>query len=231
VKRGRALSGALLLLLLLGAASGCKHRCWYEWRDEPYIRKVYNRGEQRAMARMRSFWADDREIGARALGVIAREARAAGEEPRARRLAAELIALYQREDESGVRGTILALCLRDAGKGDAVVHAFLKSRLHSGEHPAAAAYTLASLRPEGAFEAIHDAYVKASDYELRYELLGALWLLGDARAVPVLAGALAEVEGSWPARVHHMKKAIYRRALAGRLQTLKIACAAGNRVK
>ncbi len=227
MKRGGALSCALLLLLL-GGVSGCKHRCWYEWRDEPYIRKVHRGGERRALARMRSFWADDRDIGARALGVIAREARSAGQESRARRLAAELIRHYQREDKSGVRGTILALCLRDAGEGDPMVHAFIKSRLHSGEHPAAAAYTLASLRPEGAFEAIHDAYVKASDYELRYELLGALWLLGDARAVPVLAGALAEVDAEWPARVHHMKKLLYRRALAGRLQSLRTACAAGK---
>jgi hypothetical protein len=213
-------------LLALAGASGCKRHCWYEWRDEPYVRKVHRRGERKALQQMRSFWIDDREIGARALAVIAREAREAGDETTARRLAHELMDHYRRERDFETRGVILALCLREAGEGDPQVQAFLKSRLNSGEHPAAAAYSLASLRPPGAFEAIAAAYRRARSHGLRYELLGALWLLGDRRAIPLIEGALAELDREWPERVHGMRKALYRRALAGRLRSLRLACAA-----
>lgn len=216
-----------LALLVMAGGLGCKRRLWYEWRDEPYLRKVYRGGERKALARMRSFWHDDREIGARALAVIAREARAAGDEETARRLARQLMDHYRREDNYETRGIIVALCLREAGEGDSEVCGFLKSRLNSGEHPVAAAYSLATLRPTGAFEAISAAYEKTRDHEIRYELLGALWLLGDARAIPLLERALAEIDAGWPSRVHHMKKPLYRKALAGRLETLRAACAAG----
>ncbi len=219
----RLLAG--LVLLVATGGLGCKRRLWYEWRDEPYVRKVYRDGEARALARMRCFWHDDREIGARALAVIAREARAAGDEETARRLARELMDHCRREENYETRGIIIALCLREAGEGDSEVHSFLKSRLNSGEHPVAAAYSLATLRPTGAYEAISAAYEKTRDHEIRYELLGALWLLGDARAIPLLEKALAEIDTSWPPRVHHMKKKMYRKALCGRLETLKAACA------
>jgi hypothetical protein len=223
-----ARAACVVSALLAVASAGCKHRCWYEWRDEPYIRKVYARGERRALERMRSPCEDDREIGARALAVIAREARQAGDEERARRLARELMDLYDREDNEETRSIILALCLREAGEGDAAVAGFLKSRLHSAEHAAAAAYSLASLRPPGAFEAISEAYSRAEDFGRRYELLGALWLLGDRRALPLFERALDEIDDSWPERIHHMRKADYKRALAGRLRTLRVACRNGG---
>jgi hypothetical protein len=223
-----ARAAGLLIAVLLLAGAGCKHRCWYEWRDEPYVRKVFNRGEARALARMRSVWADDREIGARALAVIAREARAAGDEARARRLARELMDLYEREDNAETRSIILALCLREAGEGDPRVAAFIKSRLNSKEHAVAAAYALASLRPEGSFEVISGAYLRATDFGRRYGLLDALWLLGDRRALPIFERALERIDSEWPERIHHMKKPHYRKALAGRLETLRAACRAGG---
>ena len=225
-------SRAALLLLFAAAlpagAAGCKRHCWYEWRDEPYIRPVFLRGERAALARMRSLWIDDREIGCRALGTLAREARLRGEEDVARRMARALMDHFEAESNPETRSLILAVCLREAGREDAEVHAFLKSRLNSGEHPAAAAISLAALRPEGAFEALSSALRRARDPGLRYELLGALWLLGDRRALPLLERALQDVDAEWPERVHGVTRAECRRALAGRLQTLRAACAAEN---
>lgn len=215
--------GLLFACLAALAAAGCKQHWLYEWRDEPYIRPVFEKGEKAALARMRSMWADDRDMGCRALSVMAREARAAGEEAVARRRARALMDHYAGERDPEVRSTILALCLREAGEGDVAVHAFLKSKLNSGEHPASAAYALAALRPAGAFECLAAACARSRDFELRWELLGALWLLGDRRAVPVLEGALAEIEAAWPERVHHMRKEDYKKALAGRLVTLRAA--------
>jgi hypothetical protein len=224
----RARAALLPCLLVALGAAGCKRRWLYEWRDEPYIRPVFKKGEEKALARMSSMWVDDREIGVRALGALAREARERGDETKARELAGKLMTHYETERNPETRSMILAVCLREAGNGDSTVHAFLKSKLNSGEHPAAAAYCLATLRPPGTFGAISSALNHSEDFELRYELLGALWLLGDARAVPILERELAAVDEHWPERVHHMKKPDYRKALAGRLDTLKAACRAGN---
>ena len=68
--------GLLLACLAALAAAGCKRHWLYEWRDEPYIRPVFAKGEKAALARMRSMWVDDRDMGCRALSVMAREARA-----------------------------------------------------------------------------------------------------------------------------------------------------------
>jgi hypothetical protein len=216
----------LLVAALLAGTAGCKRRCWYEWRDEPYVRPVFLKGERAALARMGSGWADDREIGCRALGVLAREARRRGDEAAARRMARKLMEHFETESNPETRSIILVLCLREAGREDAEVHAFLKSRLNSGEHPVAAAYSLASLRPDGAFEALSSALTRARDCGLRYELLGALWLLGDRRALPLLEGALEEIDAEWPERVRGTPRAECRRALAGRIETLRAACAA-----
>jgi len=223
-RRGLAVAAAAALAAL--AAGGCKRHWFYEWRDEPYVRPIFRKGEAAALAYMDSVWVDDREIGVRALAVHAREARERGDEATARRLARRLMDHYETESCPETRGLILALCLREAGEGDAEVHAFLVARLLAGEHPAAAAQSLAALRPPGAFEAIEGALRRSASFETRYELLEALWLLGEARAVPVLERALAEFDSAWPERIHHQRRAECRRALAGRLETLRAACPA-----
>ncbi len=216
----RALLVAVLAALTL---AGCKRRAFYEWRDEPYLRPVYAEGEKAALRRMKSRWADEREIGCRALAVMAREARAGGDEKTARRHARALMDHYATETSAETRAVLLALCLREAGRGDKVASAFLASKLNSDQHPASAAYALAALRPPGAFETISAALERSKSFEVRYELLGALWLLGDPRAVAIYEKTLAEIDSRWPARVHHMKKRDYRKALAGRLETLRAA--------
>lgn len=221
-RRRLVLAAAAALVALV--AGGCKRHWFYEWRDEPYVRPVFRKGEAAALAWMDSVWVDDREIGVRALGVHAREARARGDEATARRLARRLMDHYETESCPETRGLILALCLREAGEGDAEVHAFLVAKLAAGEHPAAAAQSLAALRPPGAFEAIDAALRRCASFETRYELLEALWLLGDARAVPVLERVLAEFDSTWPERIHRQPRAECRKALAGRLETLRVAC-------
>jgi len=220
-------SATISLVLAATLASGCGWRSLYHWRDEPYLRPVYAGGEEAAHARMQSRGVADRDIGCRVLSVIGREALRTGDQETARRTARDLMAHYQTEPSLIVRASIMSLCLRNVGTGDEDVAKFLKERIARIDMVASASYTLAVLRPAGAFEAIKGAYDTARDtgnFEHRYELLLALWLLGDARAVPLFESSIAEVEKEWPARIHNMKKKTYARTLASRLETLRVAC-------
>jgi hypothetical protein len=218
-------------ILALASACGCGRRIFYEWRDEPYVRPCYAAGEEEALRRLDSVFADERDIGSRALSVMAREARLSGEEAKARRLARVLMMQFERESNPSVRSTILAIGLRNAGAGDEEVHAFLRERLARRESPVSAAHALASLGARGAFEAIAGVYDSTADRAVRYELLGALWLAGDARAIPLYERALEEIEevcSSWPEKIHSMKKEAYARTLRSRLETLRAACGKGR---
>lgn len=221
----RAAPPALAFLL---AVAGCGRRALYEWRDEPYLRPVYAAGEAAAREAMASRFADDRDIGCRVLSVIGREARRDGDEAKAREVARVLMLHCERETNPVVRSVVLAVCLRNVGAGDEAVHAFLKDRAALGGEPASAAYALAALRAPGAFEAIAGRYRVARGAGTRYELLGALWLLGDARAVGLLEEAAADMErprSSWPERIHHMRRGDCAKALRSRLATLRAAVA------
>ena len=237
-------AGAILFFAAL-AGGGCGRRALYEWRDEPYLRPVYASGEGAARARMASRFADERDIGCRVLSVIGREAARAGDEEKAREAARVLMKHCEYESNPVVRSVILGLCLRNVGAGNAEVTDFLKGRVAFGGESASAAYALAALDSPGAFESIAARYRHAhqgrpnlrrnltygavGDYGLRYELLGALWLLGDARGVGVLEEALAEMRRpwtSWPEKIHHMRRAECARALSSRLETLKASVAA-----
>ena len=221
---------ALLLCLAL-AGAGCGRRAFYEWRDEPYLRPVYAAGETAARERMGSVFADDRDIGCRTLSVIGREAARAGNTSKAREVASVLMSHCEHETSPMVRSVLLAVCLRNVGAGNEDVHAFLKERVAFGNESASAAYALAALGCPGAFEAIVARCRAVGDYGLKYELLGALWLLGDARGVGVLEKALVEMEGLWslwPAKIHHMPRKMCIAALRSRLETLKASVAAGG---
>jgi hypothetical protein len=207
---------------------GCGRRIFYEWRDEPYLRPCFKAGEEEAHRRMSSRFADERDIGCRALSIMGREAARAGDAQKAREVARALITHYPTETSLDVRATIVAVCVRNVGAGDEAVSAFLKERLATHDMVACAAYSLATLKPPGCYETIrraYDAAVHTGNYDLRYEILGALWLLADARAIRLYEDALREVPRSWPKKIHHMKKATYERALRSRLETLRIACA------
>jgi hypothetical protein len=223
-------AGAILLFAAL-AAGGCGRRAFYEWRDEPYLRPVYAAGEGVARARMASRFADERDIGCRTLSVFGREAARAGDTAKARELARVLIMHCEHEPNPMVRSVILAVCLRNVGAENEEVHEFLKGRVAFGGESASAAYALAALGAPGAFESIAARYRAVGDYGLKYELLGALWLLGDARAVGVLEEALAEMERSWtswPKRIHHMRREMCVAALRSRLVTLRASVAASG---
>lgn len=228
-------AGSVLILMALAALAGggCGRRMLYEWRDEPYMRPVYAAGEEAARARMGSRFADDRDIGCRVLSVIGREAARAGDGATAREAARVLMLHCEHEPSPMVRSGILAVCLRNVGAGNEKVYEFLKDRVAFGGESASAAYALAALRAQGAFESITARYRSVGDHGLKYELLGALWLLGDARGVGVLEKALAEMESSWsswPKRIHHMRRETCAVALRSRLETLRasVAAAAGS---
>jgi hypothetical protein len=226
---GRA--GAVLLCLALAGAA-CNRRAFYEWRDEPYLRPVYAGGEDAARERMASRFPDERDIGCRTLSVIGREAARGGNTSKAREAARVLMLHCEHEPDPTVRSVILALCLRNVGAGDEDVYEFLKGRVAFGGESASAAYALASLGAPGAFESIEARYRVVEDHGLKYELLGALWLLGDARGVGVLEEALEEMERSWtswPKRIHHMRREMCVAALRSRLETLRASVAASSR--
>ena len=192
----------------------------YEWRDEPNIRPVVAEGRDAAVEDLKSTWDDDRTIACRALGQLAAAALDRGDATEARRIAQTLMAHFERETSHQVRSVILALALRDIGQENDAVKSFLLARLAADELPVAAAYSLAVLRPPGTFEAIHAAVLR-SEPERRYELLQAMWLLGDPRAVPVFRDQLRAIERDWPSHIHNMDKHQYRKVLLGRLQTLR----------
>jgi len=227
-------AGGIFLVAAL-ALVGCGRRMLYEWRDEPYMRPVCAAGEAAARERMGSRFADDRDIGCRVLSVIGREAAKSGDAAKAREIAKALIAHCEHERSPAVRSTILAVCLRNVGEGDERVHEYLKKKTAFGGESASAAYALAALGGEGAFEAIAARYRAVGEhelgFELRYELLGALWLLGDPRGMAIMEAALADMEGpltSWPERIHHMRREDCAAALGSRLDTLRRASATAS---
>lgn len=211
----RALATIALATML--STSACR---MYEWRDEPCIRPVVAEGVAAAIDDLTSFWDDDRTIACRALGQLAIAALDRGDAAEARRIAQLLMDHFERESCHQVRSVILALVLRDIGRNNDDVKSFLLARLAADELPVAAAYTLAVLRPPGAFEAMHAAVLR-SEPERRYELLQAMWLLGDPRAVPVFREQLRDMDRDWPDHIHHMDKSQYRKVLLGRAQTLQ----------
>lgn len=211
----RLLPAALLLSLHL---TGCG--MLYEWKDEPYIRPVYLAGEAAAREKAASGSARERDMGYRALAVLAEEARRAGREGEARRLAGLLMECYDRESDPEAQSSLAAVCLRDAGRGDERVCAFLAERLRRGLTPVSCAETLAALRAPGALRDIAAAYDATADYEIKYELLNALWLLGDSAARPYFAKATGEDRAAWPDKIHHMDKTVYMKNLESRLASL-----------
>jgi len=207
---------ASLALLIVMIAASCR---MYEWRDEPCIRPVVADGSAAAIEDLRSGGQDDRTIACRALGQLAAEAIGRGDADEARRIAKILMDHFAKETSHQVRSVILALALRDIGHANEDVKAFVLARLAADELPVAAAYTLAVLRPPGTFEAIHRAVLR-HEPEQRYELLQALWLLGDPRANAVFAGQLQQIDQTWPDQIHHMDKAQYRQVLLARAKSL-----------
>lgn len=205
-------------------ASGCR---MYEWRDEPCIRPVVAAGVDSAIADLRSNWDDDRTIACRALGQLAAEAQARGDSKEAHRIAEVLMDHFQTETSHQARSVILALALREIGQDNDDVKAFVLARLAADELPAAAAYTLAVLQPTGTFEALHAAVLR-HEPEQRYELLLAMWLLGDARGIAVFDDQLAKLDRDWPDHIHNMAKDQYRSVLLARAQSLRKATRASR---
>jgi len=192
----------------------------YEWRDEPNIRPVVAEGTEAAIDDLESVWEDDRTIACRALGQLAVAALDRGDVKEARRIAQLLMDHFESETSHQVRSVIVALALRDVGQNNDDVKSFILARLAADELPAAAAYTLAVLRPPGTFEAMYEA-VRRSEPERRYELLQAMWLLGDPRAVAVFRDQLRNLDRDWPAHIHNMDKHQFRKVLLARAQTLR----------
>lgn len=207
----------VLLVATVLLVSSCR---MYEWRDEPCIRPVVAEGVEAAIADLASYWDDDRTIACRALGQLAIAALDRGDPVESRRIAQVLMDHFRTETSHQVRSVILALALRDIGHNNDDIKAFVLARLAADELPVAAAYTLAVLRPPGSFEAI-DAAVKRSEPERRYELLQAMWLLGDPRAGPVFRRQLAKLDREWPDYIHNMDKAQYTKVLRARARTLR----------
>ena len=193
----------------------------YEWRDEPYIRPVYQGGEATSCAKLASRFARDRVMGARALGLLARDCRQRGEAREANRLARILVDHLKHERDRVVRTAILALALRNAGATTAAVKEALHQHLATSEHAVSAAHTLCALRVEGSWEAVKQAYALTPALTVRYELTEALWLLGDMRAKGLFKELIAQLRASPIRQIHHMPKEVCLTNLQSRLVTLR----------
>ena len=134
---------------------------------------------------------------------------------------------FQTETSHQARSVILALALREIGQDNDDVKAFVLARLAADELPAAAAYTLAVLQQTGTFEANHAAALRHAPAQ-RYELLLAMWLLGDARGIAVFDDQLAKLDRDWPDHIHNMAKDQYRSVLLARAQSLRKATRASR---
>ena len=207
---------------VLVSLTGCGPKPFYEWKDEPYVRPVYEQGEEAALEEMSSSLSNNRDVGCRALAVMGEQAFKRGDRMTAHRIAEILMNHYASEENPQVRSTVVAVCLRDTGRDDPEVEEFLRKCIRSDDELVAAAYTMAANHVSGAFEEISSAFASASDYELKYELLGALWLLGDGRAVEIYHRNIADVDRDWPEEIHHMPKKMYIKTLRSRMETLAI---------
>ena len=219
------------------ACAGCYIAPTYELFDDWWLRTPVGDGEDPAVAReciagrnhMR------RVIGCRSLGIIAEKRRRDGDDTGASRIARELEMHFLGEGQERVRQAIAGICLRDAGRGDWRTTAFLTERLREGPPGpvAAVAWTLASRDMGGRYEDVASAYGTAramGDAELCHELLGAMWLLGDPRALGLMCRALDEMrraergdpacEALWPAKMHKVLRSWYLSALDSRIDRL-----------
>lgn len=208
---------ALLACLLFAlSAAGCYKHMWWDYRDDPYLAEMSDAGEKEALKNLASVYEDERQIALRVLADMAARARREGRKDDSERIVAIIIGRYQDEKSADVRLCIITICAPVAGIGSPRMVEFLKGLIASGQHPGAAALSLAALRPPGTFESIapltrHPAHLA------RYQAATALTVLGDPRGAEPVRRVLAGMQSpQWPNTLDGVSLQAARESLSSR---------------
>jgi hypothetical protein len=238
---------AYVVLFCAVAGSGCAFPWTYEGHDDWWLRPLLKDMDDAAPARHYIAEGDAlrKLVGCRALALIAAHKRRRGDVAEARAMTQELVACFnQAGDAVRLKRSIVGICVRDAGRGDPAATQFLRTVLSDPQdkrYRAGAAWTLAARDMGGTFADIKPAYDEAlvdGDSSLAYELLGAMWLLGDAQALQVIDQAISEMEAAengdshlaarWPGSMHRVTREWYMNALRSRRDRLSAWLSAGG---
>ncbi|MCL2000736.1 MAG: hypothetical protein FWG74_04810 [Planctomycetes bacterium] len=188
------LSGAVL-------AAGCNDNVWRDYRDDPFLADLAERGEQPALREINSFDQNQRLTALRLIAHQAGAARRNGRIDEAERLEGAILRRYQVEREPAVRAGIVRICAPAVGRGSSGMAAFLRERIAAGEFPGYAALSLVSLEPGGAFAYI-EPLTRHPAPEVRLQAATALTTLRDPRGIEPVARVWRGMQvPPWPDRI------------------------------
>ena len=198
------LAAPILFSLAAVLLPGCADNMWWEYRDDPYIAKIAEKGRPEVMRAVNSTNKENRMIALRILAEQAGDLRRDGRRDEAAELEEIIIQRYFIEKEQEVRACIVRICAPAVGRGSSAMVRFLRDRIAAGEFPGYAALALASMGPRNAVADIVPL-TRHPAPEIRYQAATALVLLGDPdgydAVVRVWKGMLSSV---WPDTVEGM---------------------------
>ncbi len=197
---GRGLQASLAGCLLWGIL-GCQNNLWWEYRDDPYIANVANKGDAEVMRSVNGMNKDDRQMGLRIIATRAGECRRLGKLEEAREYEEVIVRRYFVEKEPEVRACIVRICAPACGRGSTRMVKFLLDRIAAGEYPGYAALSLAALHPRNAYENI-EPLTRHPAPEVRLQAAEALAVLGDPRGYEAVSRVWRGMRKSiWPDKV------------------------------
>lgn len=201
------------------AATGCRQSyIWWDYRDDPYLVSMADKGEPEILRHLTSAYHDERQVALRLLAYKAALERRNGRPAEADRLEDIIIRRYQVEADNEVRACVVRICAPAAGRGSTKMVGFLRGRIAAGEFPGYAAVSLAYLGPRGAFEDI-EPLTRHPAHEVRLQAADALVVLGDPRGLEPTARIWRSMrQPAWPDRIDGVSLEEAREGLARRAE-------------
>ncbi len=204
----------LVAMLALSLGSGCNQYMWWDYRDDPYMADMANRGTTEVLRNISSTNPQERQVALRILADSAGDARRRGSGVEADRLESLIIRRYFQEKEAAVRACIVRICAPLVGYGSRQMPEFLRGRIAAGEYPGYAALSLAALAVPNAFIDI-EPLTRHPAPEVRYQAAIALVVLADPRGFEAVCRVWRGMHSqAWPAIVEGMTLIEARDALA-----------------
>lgn len=208
----RLLAAAVAALAML---AGCQDNMWWEYRDDPYMANIAEKGEQEVVRGINSQSKEQRMTALRVAASRAGEYRLQGDTGTARDLEEIIIRRYFVEREQEVRACIVQMCAPSVGRSGTMVR-FLRERIAAGEFPGYAAISLASLGPRSAFEDI-EPLTRHPAPDVRLQAATALTILADPRGYDSVLKVWKGMESTlWPDRMEGVSRREARRGLEAR---------------
>lgn len=212
---GRRAGAVTVAVALVLALAGCQDNMWWEYRDDPYIANLAEKGEGEVIRGINSPNREQRMTALRVAASMAGEARLRGRMDRARELEEIIIRRYFVEKDQEVRACIVEMCAPSVGRSSAMVR-FLRERIAAGEFPGYAAMSLAALAPKSAFEDI-EPLTQHPAPDVRLQAATALTILGDPRGYDSVVKVWKGMESTiWPDRIEGVTRRDARRSLEAR---------------